>query len=142
MGVCYRDQMESSRAARLAVILVPLLALASLACFAYPLYVIRPFRHQGPRELAAALFVLRIGPWVSILCAVAGVALVMYAWQRMRGWIPRTAAVLCILIAALGALAVRLDIYELLLFHPIRGPQFEAADRAKIDANRSGRAHV
>jgi glucan phosphoethanolaminetransferase (alkaline phosphatase superfamily) len=115
------------------LILLPLLALASLACFAYPLYVIWPFRHQGARELSAALFVLRIGPWFSILCAALSIALVVYAWPRLRGWLRRSAAVICILVAAFGAALARFNIYERLMFRPIVGPQFEPANRAQLD---------
>jgi hypothetical protein len=135
--------------ARFSTLFAALLALASLACFAYPLYVIRPFRHQGARELAAALLVAQIGPWLSIFCAVACVVIVIYAWSRLRGWIRRTAAVLCIGIAALGALLARFNIYEQ-MFHPLRTAQFEPADRAHIDpddmvlavrVNRAARAY-
>ena len=34
----------------------------SLVCVAYPMYVIRPFRAQGARELAVALVVTRFRP--------------------------------------------------------------------------------
>jgi hypothetical protein len=125
--------MLSSRAARFAFILLPLLALVSFACVAYPLYVIWPFRRQGARELAAALSVLRIGPWLSLLCAAASIALIVYAWPRTRGWMRRGAAILCVVVAALGAALTRFNIYEQLMFHPIPGPQFEAADKASLD---------
>jgi Protein of unknown function (DUF3179) len=125
--------MPSLRAARFRFILFPLLALVSFVCFAYPLYVVEPFRYQGPRELAAALFVLRIGPWVSIVCAVACLALMVYAWPRTRGWFRRGAAILCVLVAGLGAFLTRFNPYEQFLFRPIPGPQFEAADRASLD---------
>lgn len=110
-------------------------AVVSLACVAYPLYVIRPFRAQGARELAAALFVLRVGPWLSIECALGAVAAAVYAWRGVRGWKVRAAAVLCVLVAALGASVARLNPYEKLLFHAIGEPQFEAAERAHVDAN-------
>jgi len=127
--------MQSSRVPRVAFTLVPLLALISFACFVYPFFVISPFRRQGPRELRAALFVAQIGPWLSILCAVACIALVIYAWPGLRGWVRRSGSILCILIALLGAVLTRLNLYEQMLFHPIRGPQFEAAAHAKIDAD-------
>jgi uncharacterized membrane protein len=125
--------MPSSRAPRFAFILFALLALVSLACFAYPLYVIRPFRYQGAKELQLALFIARIGPWLSILCAVACLALVVYVWPRICTRLGRVAAVVCVVLAALGAFLVRFNLYERMLFHPIPGPQFESADHAKID---------
>jgi Protein of unknown function (DUF3179) len=111
-----------------------LTAIVSLACFAYPLYVIWPFRHQGATELRAALFILRIGPWLSILCALACAALVLFAWPNIRGWLRRSAAVACVIVAAAGAYLTRFNLYEQ-MFHPILGPQFEAASAAKIDSD-------
>ena len=53
-------------------ILVLLACLAvSLVCVLYPMYVIRPFRHQGSRELAVALDVFRYRAVVLVLCLVA-----------------------------------------------------------------------
>lgn len=81
-----------------------------------------------------ALFVLRIGPWLSILCAVACAALVLFGWPNMRGWLRRSAAVACVIVAAAGAYLTRFNLYEQ-MFHPIRSPQFEAASAAKIDSD-------
>lgn len=126
--------MPPTRVSRFITILVPLLALTSLACFAYPLYVIWPFRHQRAGELSVALFIARIGPWLSIVCAVLCLALVIYFWRRINGRIRRVAAVLFIVLAALGSVLARFNLYEQ-MFHPIRRPQFEPADRARIDGD-------
>ncbi len=123
--------MPGSRASSWSLFGAALLALASLACSAYPLYVIWPFRRQGATELQAALFVLRIGPWVSILCAAGCAALVLFTWRR--GWIRRAAAVLCVFVAAAGAYLTRFNIYERVMFHPIGAPAFEVATEAKLD---------
>src|SRR5579883_1340030 len=55
--------------------------LALAACFgvssfflAYPVYVIRPFRHQGAGELALALEALRYRPVVMSLCVLTAAA--------------------------------------------------------------------
>jgi hypothetical protein len=111
-----------------------LAALVSLACFAYPAYVIRPFRYQGATELRAALFVAQIGTWLSIICVVACVALVLFAWPGLRGWLRRSAAILCVIVTVAGAYLARFNLYEQ-MFHPIRGPQFEATGAAKIDSD-------
>jgi Protein of unknown function (DUF3179) len=124
--------MQAFRGRRLALLLAALLALASLACFAYPLYVIWPFRHQGATQLRIALFVLRIGPWLSVLCALACLAIVIVAWKRSHGWKGRAAAVLCLIVAVWGAVLARFNLYEQ-MFHPIRAPQFEAANQARVD---------
>jgi hypothetical protein len=125
--------MPASRVSRVAVTVLPLLALASLLCFAYPMYVIRPFRYQGAKELKLALFIARIGPWLSVVCAAACIAIVIYMWPRLHSWMRRGGSILCIVIALLGAVLTRFNLYEQMLFRPIRGPQFEAANRAHID---------
>ena len=73
------------------------LALISLACFVYPMYVIRPFRHQGVGELAAALMVKQVGPWLSVFCAVACLGLIILSRRQIRTWVLRSAAVLPLL---------------------------------------------
>jgi len=112
------------------------LALVSLACSAVPLYVIRPFRYQGARELAAALFVIRVGPAVSVVCALLAVILLVVMWSlRMNSgrWLARFAVALPALLAVAGALLARVNIYEL-AFHPIDSPRFESAEKAGIDS--------
>jgi hypothetical protein len=115
--------------ARLSVFLC---ALVSLACFAFPMYVIRPFRHQGASELSAALVVKQVGPWLSIVCFAVALLLVVWNWGRMRGWLPRSAMILALVLAAGGAYLARLNVYEL-MFHPLGPPQFQAARDAHID---------
>jgi hypothetical protein len=48
---------ESRRKFRLLPFVTLALALISLGCFAVPMYVIWPFRHQGATELRMALLV-------------------------------------------------------------------------------------
>ena len=85
-------------------LLLAVLALTSLACFAVPLYIIRPFRHQGEAELQVALFVKQIGPWLSAGCAAFGLALVVFAWRGMRGWVSRSAAGVALRLAIGGSM--------------------------------------
>lgn len=108
------------------------LALISLACFAVPMYVIRPFRHQGVAELRLALFVKQIGPWLSTSCAVLALVVVVFGWPRTRGWISRLAAVFFLVLAIGGGYLARLNVYEL-MFHPLGPPQFESSQEAHLD---------
>jgi hypothetical protein len=107
-------------------------ALVSLACFAVPMYVIRPFRHQGATELSVALFVKQIGPWLSIACALPALLLVVSSWRKLRGWASRAMAIATLLLAMGGAYLTRVNVYEL-MFHPIGTPQFQAAKDSHID---------
>ena len=104
----------------------------SFACFGLPLYVIRPFRHQGARELAVALFVKQIGPVASVVFAVLALAIVLVSWGTWRRWIGKTAAVALLFFALAGAYLARVNVYEL-MFHHLGNPQFEAAKDAAID---------
>jgi hypothetical protein len=124
--------MQAFRGRRLPLLLAALLALASLACFAYPLYVIWPFRYQGATELRIALFVIRIGPWLSVLCTLACLVVVIVAWKQTRRW-TRAWAVLLVILAVAGVALARFNLYEQ-MFHPIRHAQFEAANQAHVDA--------
>lgn len=124
--------MHSRSVSRYSFVVAAFLALASLACFAVPMYVIWPFRRQGPTELQLALFVKRIGPWLSIACAVLCLAIVAYVWKSLRSRISRTGGILLVLLAIGGAWLTRVNVYEH-MFHPIGASQFESARDAKLD---------
>jgi hypothetical protein len=116
------------------LLLCLVLAIASLACMVYPLYVIRPFRHQGARELALALWVKQIGPVTAIVCALLAIVMLWLVWSNSRKWLPRATAVLLALLAIGGAFLARVNVYEL-MFHPIDSPRFDHADKVKVDAD-------
>jgi hypothetical protein len=113
----------------IALVSLPLVAAAS---FAYPLYVIWPFRHQGTGELRVALAIIQIRPWLSVLSAVLCLALAVIACRQMRGKVTRSLAVASVLTAVACSYLSHVNIYEL-MFHPAGQPQFESADRAKLD---------
>jgi len=97
----------------------------------YPLYVIRPFRHQGARELAAALVIARWAPWVTLLCAAAAVFhLSRLWWQSSRP--ARSGLLFAAVLAILSAVFARVNIYER-MFHPNLSPHFVASAQAGID---------
>ena len=108
------------------------LALVSLAASAVPLYVIRPFRYQGARELSVALFLKQAGPAISIVCASLALAVIGSLWMRRERWPLRVAVALPALLAMAGAFLARVNVYEL-MFHPIDSPRFESAEKAAID---------
>src|SRR5579884_1186719 len=107
-------------------------ALVSFACVAYPLYVIRPFRAQGPRELAAALAVLQHSSFITGACV--GLALVMWMGLLIvqRRWLTRIGATLIMLLVCAFAWAAHVNVYEL-MFHPMGQPSFKSAARTKLD---------
>ena len=104
----------------------------SLTCVAYPIYVIRPFRHQGARELALALVVARIRAATTVIAALTALLAVMGYWRaqplKWRRGLTAAGAALAIVLAFLA----RVNIYEL-MFHPLVHPSFTAAGDVKLD---------
>ena len=90
----------------------------SLVLVAYPLYVIRPFRAQGARELMAALMISRFSPLLTAVLALVAVAAAIAYW---RAHAPRRSRILvaagAVLVCVLAVLA-RANVYEQLMFHP------------------------
>ena len=115
-------------------ILVLLACLAvSLVAVAYPLYVIRPFRAQGARELTAALMVSRFRPALTVVSALAAVAAAIAYWRaQAQMWRRMLAAAGAMLVCVLAVLA-RVNVYEDLMFHQVEHPTFAAATDVKLD---------
>jgi hypothetical protein len=106
--------------------------LASGVFLGYPLYVIRPFRHQGPRELAVALAFIQARPWIelaSVVCALVALALL---WPCETSRPTRIAAAAGGILVCLFAVASRINVFEL-MFHPDTHPAFATIQDSKID---------
>lgn len=113
-------------------ILLVCLAVA-LFCLVYPVYVIRPFRHQGERELTVALAVLQTRLPLGLVCSAFALVstwrFLAIETQRWRRILAITGAVAVCGFTALS----RINIYEL-MFHPADQPTFATADQVKLDA--------
>jgi len=90
----------------------------------YPMYVIRPFRHQEVTELAVSLWMLRFRPLVMVLCVVAGAA----ATLQLRRVMPVIGLALIVAAAVLS----RINVFEK-MFYPMGKPSVEAAQQSKLD---------
>ncbi len=124
--------MQPSNGPRWILLLLACLAV-SLVAVAYPIYVIRPFRAQGARELAAALVVSRYGPVLTAFLALAAVAAAIANW-RAQASSPRCISVTAgAVLACILAVAAHANVYELLLFHPLEHPVFAAVHDVKLD---------
>lgn len=114
---------------------MPLLVASLAVAFfflAYPLYVIRPFRHQGAHELQAALFVLRWQHLVEIVCACAAlIALVVLLRTSRRS---RAGAMTAAVLVLIGAALSFVNIFEI-MFHPAGAPAFQSARASKLDGD-------
>ena len=108
---------------------------ASLVSVAYPIYVIRPFRAQGARELMAALVVSRFRPVLTVVSALAAVAAAIAYWRaQAQMWRRMLAAAGAVLVCILAVFA-RVNVYEDLMFHRVEHPAFAAAKEVKLDAD-------
>lgn len=104
--------------------------LAAAFCAAYPMYVIRPFREQGPSELALALTVLQIRPWITALCAALAIFTLWRSTSRKQRILRGLAAFAVCAFAAVSYI----NVFEL-MFHPVDQPQFIAASDLKLDGD-------
>lgn len=109
-----------------------LCVLGSFLLLAYPLYVIRPFRQQGPHELFVALWTIRFRFPLQILVAFATALLAVRIWRTRRSLVPRSLAVAFVCVAVAFAALARINIYEK-MFHPMDTPTFTAASLSKLD---------
>jgi hypothetical protein len=116
---------------KFALLLLACLVMAAFSVI-YPIYVIRPFRPQGARELAAALVVSRFRALVAAVCAVAALGAVVGYWRAQAGKWWRALVVAGAGFVCLFAFLARVNIYEL-MFHPVDHPAFAAAAEVKLD---------
>ena len=106
--------------------------LLSFAILAYPLYVIRPFRYQDPRELAVALGLIRWRPFLEIAFAIGAAFLWIASWRRTGSvWRRILASSFALFVVSFSVLS-RVNVYEL-MFHPLERPTFSPASAAKLD---------
>ncbi len=118
------------RRIRLAVLLAACF-LASLFLLAYPIYVIRPFRHQGAAELGLALEILRFRPVAMIVAAaLAAIGAIQYWRTAQSRWARGLAVTAIVSVLAFAGLS-RVNVYEQ-MFHPVDRPEFVATDATKL----------
>src|SRR5215472_3810782 len=108
------------------------LLVVSGAALAYPLYVIRPFRHQGPRELALALAVIQNRSIVEAVCVVLALATLAWYWRLELGRKQRILAAVGTAFVCVFAVLSQVNLYEL-MFHPDTHPLFGSIQQVKID---------
>jgi hypothetical protein len=111
-----------------------LCASVAFLCVAIPMYVIRPFRPQGARELALALTVRELGPWISAACALAALLVVIRLWKQAAGWMSRIVVSALFIVTLACACLTHVNIFEI-MFHRYDSPAFGSASGALIDAD-------
>ena len=100
----------------------------------YPVYVIRPFRHQGQVELQVALWVLRYRMVPELLMSLVAMAALWMSWPARKSKVARVAGVTGTLAVVACALLSRVNVYEQ-MFHPLATPAFESAGQTRLDGS-------
>jgi hypothetical protein len=109
-----------------------LCALAAIALFFIPAFIIRPFTHQSPRGLVLAMALRQRAPLGTLIATVSCFALAIALWNLVDRW-RKSFLVLALLIVTFSAIMSRQNYFEW-MFHPIRAQQFLAASDTKLDA--------
>jgi len=126
--------MESARFGRRFLLGFSPALLVAVAFLVYPVYVIRPFRRQGPGELLVALTAIRYRPLVEAVCVLAAAGAFVWYWRRERRKFRRAVSAVGVLAVLAVALLSRINIYEL-MFHPIDRPAFAAIRDTRLDSD-------
>ncbi len=125
--------MERSLRNRLAHSLLLIASLlVSYVFLAFPIYVIRPFRHQGAHELVVALAVLRVRPLIEAICFVFALAGLPWYWRAEHRRSHRILVAAGALLVCAFAVLSGVNVYEL-MFRPVKHPAFVAAQQLKLD---------
>ncbi len=111
--------------------LFTLCALAAIALFFVPAFIIRPFRHQAPRALLLAMALRQRAPLGTLIAGLACLLFALALWRTANRW-RKTLLALTLLLVAFSAIMARLNYFEW-MFHPITGPQFLAQSESKLD---------
>jgi hypothetical protein len=109
-------------------------ACIALLALAYPMYVIRPFRAQGADELAAALLVRSLAPWLAGSAALIAIAATVVWWRQLHRTGSRVFAVMLTGVTVLFAALTHVNVYEI-MFHRIQSPESMPASEAKLDGD-------
>ena len=107
-------------------------ALAAIALFFVPAFIIRPFRHQSPHALFLAVALRQRAPLDSLLAAVAALILAFALWRTVTHW-RKALLALTLLLVTISAVMARMNYFEW-MFHPIAAPGFETEAQSKLDA--------
>ncbi len=109
-------------------------AIAALFFAVTPIYVIRPFRSQGARELMFALQVQHWAPLASLLLALFAVIAMAIVWRAAtpRHWVMKSGLLVGLLLVLGAAVVAHTNVYER-MFHPIGAPSVISTAQAKLN---------
>ena len=109
-------------------------AVLAFTAFAYPIYVMRPYRAQDAGQLAAALTVRSWGPPVATAAAFVALLVSVLLWRTTQRVSMRAASTLAAFAVIAFAALSHVNVYEK-MFHRIDSPQTIPAGEAKLDGD-------
>ena len=133
-------------------------ALAAIALFFIPAFIIQPFKHQTPVGLALALALRQRAQWGTLVAAVAALGFAIALWgttpdegihgstirmdtMRTKWW--RSAnlwrrIVLCVVMVPVvfSTVMARMNYFEW-MFHPVDSARFETEAESKLDGSEA-----
>jgi hypothetical protein len=108
-----------------------LCALATVALFFIPAFIIRPFRYQAPHPLYVAMALRQRAPLGTLLAGLACFFFAYPLWSTVDRWRKALLVVILLVVTFSGVMA-RLNYFEW-MFHPIAGAQFIMQSDSKLD---------
>ncbi len=106
-------------------------ALACIALFFIPAFIIRPFTHQTARGLTLAMALRHRAPWGTLAAAVVSLPFAIALWRTSNLWRRIGLAVVMVLVVFSTVMA-RLNYFEW-MFHPVENVQFASIAVTKLD---------
>jgi Protein of unknown function (DUF3179) len=106
-------------------------ALAGIAWFFVPAFIIRPFSHQSALGLSVAMALRQRAPWVTLAAAIVCLVLGWALWKASSRW-RRIVLVAVMVVVAFSTVMARMNYFEW-MFHPISSAQFENENASKLD---------
>ena len=111
-----------------------LLALTALAVVMVPVMLIQPFAPQSPSSIELAYVLRRWSPWLTVVAALAGLALAIRLWREAPRLLPRLGAALLAVIVVATTWMSRQNHFEW-MFAPLPDARFvRVADASAVAA--------
>jgi general stress protein CsbA len=107
-------------------------ALAAIALFFIPAFIIRPFTHQSARGIVVAMALRDRAPLGTLLAALVFFALTVVLWSSVKLW-RRIGLGLVAVLVLFSTVMARQNYFEW-MFHPVADAQFINETDSKLDA--------
>jgi len=111
------------------ILILAVLAAASLLVVGLPMWLIQPFRPQTPRGLEVSFLLRKWAPLATLALASFAVFCCLKLWRSSPGPFRRTIMLLLVAVSILPAWVARQNLFEK-MFRPLASPSFARTDEA------------